>query len=131
MGSDQKKSLSDLELNLLRYLAAQKAMTVREVADGFGEEHGYARTTILTLMERLRKKAYVTRKKLRGVFVYSSGLSQTELMQGVVRSFVSKALGGSVRPLVAYLAEEQELSDVEIAKLRELVAGLDKEGGAK
>ncbi len=131
MGFEQRKSLSDLELNLLRYLAAEKAMTVREVADGFGEDHGYARTTILTLMERLRKKSYVTRRKLGGVFVYSSALSQTELMQGVVRSFVSKALGGSVSPLVAYLAEEQELSDVEIAKLRELVAGLDKEGGAK
>ena len=131
MGFEQRKSLSDLELNLLRYLAAEKAMTVREVADGFGEDHGYARTTILTLMERLRKKGYVTRKKLGGVFVYSSALSQTELMQGVVRSFVSKALGGSVSPLVAYIAEEQELSDVEIAKLRELVAGLDKEGGAK
>ena len=131
MGFEQRKSLSDLELNLLRYLAARQAMTVREVADRFGEDHGYARTTILTLMERLRKKGYVTRKKLRGVFVYSSALSQTELMQGVVRSFVSKALGGSVSPLVAYLAEEQELSDVEIAKLRELVAGLDKDGGAK
>ena len=131
MGSEQRKSLSDLELNLLRYLAAEKAMTVREVAEGFGEEHGYARTTILTLMERLRKKSYVTRKKRGGVFVYSSALTQTELMQGVIRSFVSKALGGSVSPLVAYLAEEQELSDVEIAKLRELVASLDKEGGAK
>ena len=131
MGSEQRKSLSDLELNLLRYLAARQAMTVREVAEGFGEEHGYARTTILTLMERLRKKSYVTRKKLRGIFVYSSALTQAELMRGVIRSFVSKALGGSVSPLVAFLAEEQELSDVEVAKLRELVASLDKEGGAK
>lgn len=131
MENDGRKSLSDLELNLLRYLAAREAMSVREVADGFGEEHGYARTTILTLMERLRKKSYVTRKKLQSVFVYSSALSQTELMQGVIQKFVSKALGGSVSPLVAYLSEEQELSDVEIAKLRKLVADLDKNGRTK
>ncbi|MCH9024198.1 MAG: BlaI/MecI/CopY family transcriptional regulator [candidate division Zixibacteria bacterium] len=107
----------------------QPAMLV--MADGFGEENGYARTTILTLMERLRKKKYVTRKKLDGVFVYASSLSQTELMQNVIGRFVNKALGGSVSPLVAYLSEEQELSDVEIAKLREFVANLDKDGGAK
>ncbi|MCH7904411.1 MAG: BlaI/MecI/CopY family transcriptional regulator [Armatimonadetes bacterium] len=130
MESEHRKSLSELELNLLRYLAARDAMSVREVADGFGADHGYARTTILTVMERLRKKNYVTREKLDGIFLYSSALSQGELMQGVIRKFVSKALGGSVSPLVAYLAEEQELSDVEIAELRKLVDGLD-EGGAR
>ena len=105
-------------------------MSVREVAEGFGAEHGYARTTILTVMERLRTKNYVTREKLDGIFLYSSALSQGELMRGVIQKFVSKALGGSVSPLVAYLAEEQELSDVEIAELRKLVDGLD-EGGAR
>ena len=131
MNSGEKKSLSELELNLLRYLAAREAMSVREVADGFGEEHGYARTTILTVMERLRKKKYVTRKKIGGIFVYTSSLSQAELMQSVIGRFVNKALGGSVTPLVAYLSEEQELSDVEIAKLREFVANLEKDGGTK
>lgn len=104
-------------------------MSVREVADGFGAEHGYARTTILTVMERLRRKGYATRWKVAGIFLYSSALSQKALMQGVIQRFVSKALGGSVSPLVAYLAEEQELSDVEIAELRKLVDGL--EGGER
>ena len=130
MESERRKSLSELELNLLRYLAARQAMSVREVAEGFGADHGYARTTILTVMERLRTKNYVTREKLDGIFLYSSALSQGELMRGVIQKFVSKALGGSVSPLVAYLAEEQELSDVEIAELRKLVDGLD-EGGAR
>ena len=130
MESEHRKSLSELELNLLRYMAARDAMSVREVAEGFGAEHGYARTTILTVMERLRTKNYVTREKLDGIFLYSSALSQGELMRGVIQKFVSKALGGSVSPLVAYLAEEQELSDVEIAELRKLVDGLD-EGGAR
>lgn len=131
MESERRKSLSELELNLLRYLAARQAMSVREVAEGFGADHGYARTTILTVMERLRTKNYVTREKVDGIFLYSSALSQGELMRGVIQKFVSKALGGSVSPLVAYLAEEQELSDVEIAELRKLVDGLDEGGGAK
>lgn len=129
MESERRKSLSELELNLLRYMAGRDAMSVREVADGFGADHGYARTTILTVMERLRKKSYATRQKVDGIFLYSSALSQSELMRGVIRKFVSKALGGSVSPLVAYLAEEQELSDVEIAELRKLVDGL--EGGER
>lgn len=125
MAENSRKSLSELELNLLRNLASSEGMTVREVAEGFGEQNGYARTTILTVMERLRTKGYVTRKKKASVFVYSSALTQSDLMRNVVGGFVSKALGGSVSPLVAYLAEDGDLSDEEIARLRQLVESLE------
>ena len=120
-----KKSLSGLELEILRYLAANGGQTVREVAEGFP---AYARTTVLTVMERLRTKGYAKRSKVGGVYRYSSSLSSAELMRGVVGRFVDRALGGSVGPLVAYLAENPDLTDDEVASLRRLIEGL---GGKK
>ena len=102
-------------------------MSVRDVADGFGAERGYARTTIQTLMERLRAKNYVTRKRLDGGFVYTSRFSQPDLMRSVIGRFVTRALGGSVSPLVAYLVEKGDLSDEEVARLRALVGQLEEE----
>jgi predicted transcriptional regulator len=121
-----RKSLSGLELELLRHLSSEGPKSVREVADGFGAQQGYARTTIQTVMERLRSKGYASRRRVGGVFQYSSALSQSELLRGVVGRFVDRALGGSVAPLVAYLSENPDLSDEEIASLRRMIDSLER-----
>lgn len=127
MASEQKKDLSNLELDLLRHLAASDGMSVREIADGFGAENGYARTTIQTLLERLRAKTYATRKQKGGHYVYRSALTQAELMKRVVSGFVNRALGGSVSPLVSYLVAQSDLSDEEIARLETMIEQLKED----
>ena len=87
------------------------------------------RTTVLNIMERLRKKGYLTRKKADGLFQYSPRVPKTELLRNLVRDFVSKALGGSVSPFVAYLADEASMSKEEIAQLRKVVRELEKPEG--
>jgi predicted transcriptional regulator len=124
----KRKELSDLELEVLRYLAGAGSKTAREAADEFGEANGYARTTVLTLLERLRQKGYLSRSKVEGVFRYQSRVSSDELMRGVVGQFVQRSLGGSVSPLVAFLSQNRRLSDEELAELRCLVDSM--EGGS-
>ncbi len=121
-------SLGDQELTLLRYVTDHAPATVREVADKFGETHGLARTTILTMMERLRKKGYLVRLKDGGSFQYEPVVAKTELMQNLVHDFVQKSLGGSLSPFVAYLTEAKGLSEREMADLRALVGTQDGEG---
>ncbi len=58
-----KEPLGHLELSVLQYVADHPSITVREVAAHFAETSGLARTTLLTVMERLRSKAYLKRKK--------------------------------------------------------------------
>jgi predicted transcriptional regulator len=128
MAASTKKNLSDLELELLRFLAVSGPKSARAAAEEFGEPNGYARTTVMTLLERLRQKGYLDRSKVAGVYVHSSKLTPGELMRNVVGRFVQRALGGSVSPLVAFLAENPKLTDAEIAELRRLV---DELGGSK
>jgi predicted transcriptional regulator len=112
---------SPAEWELLQFILENHPITVREVTASFAATHEYARTTVLTMMERLREKGYLARRKVGGVNQYSPSEPKPDLMRGLVRDFVQKALGGSVTPFVAYLGKETRLSPEELRALKELV----------
>jgi predicted transcriptional regulator len=118
------RSIGDQELALLRHVAELGPVTVGQAAEGFGAARGLARSTVLTMMERLRAKGYLDRRRSGGVYRYSSRASSGELLRGAVESFVERTLGGSVSPFVSYLVEGAEVSDEELAELERLVAKL-------
>ena len=122
-------TLGDQELALLRFVAAEGPISVGEAVERFGAPRGLARSTVLTVMERLRKKKRLTRRRAGGVYLYQSREGMEALLSGVVRSFVETALEGSVSPFVAYLSEPGRMSESEIRDLERLVKKLrSKEG---
>jgi predicted transcriptional regulator len=121
--------IGDQELAVLQFVTDHGTpVTVREVTQEWGEQRDppLARTTILTMMERLRKKNFLVRAKSPdgSTFQYSPSLEKSVLMRGLVQDFVDKTLGGSVSPFVAYLADAKDLSHTEIEELRRLVDNL-------
>ena len=123
----RNKTIGDQELALLQYIAEQGDASVGEVAAAFGESRGLARSTVLTMMERLRAKAYLPRKQVGGgvgVFRYSTTARQDDVVRNAVGSFVEKTLQGSVSPFVAWMSQRTEVSDNELAELEALVATL-------
>ena len=119
-----RKTIGDQELALLQYIDEAGTPSVGEVAVGFGEPRGLARSTVLTMMERLRGKAYLQRRQVEGVYRYSATGEQDSVVQGAVASFVEKTLQGSVSPFVAFMSQKAEVSDSELAELEALVAQL-------
>lgn len=120
--------LGEKELEVLWFVTDRAPVTVRAVAQEWGEPHGLARTTILTVMERLRKKNFLIRSKAEdeNTFQYAPAVEKAELMRSLVQDFVEKTLGGSVSPFVAYLADTGSLSEREMTELRRLVAEMDR-----
>lgn len=122
-------TLGDQELEVLRFIAQRAPVTVREVADEWGTPRGRARTTILTMMERLRKKGYLARSGAdgEGSYRYSPVVAPQAVLHNLVRDFVQKTLGGSLSPFVAYLADTPDgLSETEVAELKKLVSDMEK-----
>jgi predicted transcriptional regulator len=119
-------TLGDQELAILRFVAAHAPATAGEVSTGYGEPNGLARSTIETVLERLRKKGFLTRERLDGVFRYGPTVAQSELLGGLVGQFVERTLNGSLLPFVTYFSHQNRLSESELIELERLVAKLEK-----
>lgn len=113
-----REPLGQVQLQVLKFITEHYPIRVADVADHFD---GKARTTILTVMEKLRKKGYLTRKKRDGVFHYSPRLSSNDVLADVVHRFVEQSLGGSVSPFITYLADKAAISESELDELKQLV----------
>lgn len=120
-----RKTIGRAESKILAYIAEHPGVSVRQVADRFRSGEGLARTTVLTVMERLRKKGYLIRQSVEGVYRYSPSEPKRDLFQGLVRDFVEQSLGGSLTPFLAYLADSDDLSDDELDDLKQLIQSLE------
>jgi predicted transcriptional regulator len=118
-------TIGEQELTLLRYIADRGTATVGEAVDEFGTSRGLARSTVLTMMERLRRKGYLSRRMTQGVYRYRALSSSADLLKDAVGRFVERHLEGSVSPFLAYLSDSSELSDGEKQELERIVARLD------
>lgn len=120
-------SLGEQEMHILKYVDAQGPISVRKVAEHFEHSHQLARTTVLTVMERLRKKGFLSRSQVEGVYQYTAKVEAGDIVSNKVSEFIEKTLGGSLSPLLSYFASSEKLSAQELAQLKELAAKLDQE----
>src|SRR5688572_12079882 len=127
MALREPSKIGRAELEILHYVQDHHPASVREVADYFAERKGHVRTTILNVMERLRKKGFLTRKKSDGIFRYFPRVSKAELSRRLIGDFINRTLGGSISPFMAYLAGEGKISEEDFRELKRLVRELDQQ----
>ncbi len=104
----RKPSLGEQELELLRFVTAHAPVSLAQVSEQFGATRGLARTTIHTVLERLRQKGHLTREKRDGIFHYLPCRPQGEVLTDLMTNFFQRTLGGSCKPFVTYLAERSQ-----------------------
>lgn len=109
------------EFEILRYLAEHDGLTVREIFEGFASNRGLTRGTVVKTMDRLLKKGLVERELVDGSFSYTAKQTSEEMVKMQVASFIQDRLGGSLKPIVAYLAEGEGFDPRELEELKRLV----------
>ena len=123
----RSRSIGDQELALLRFISERPEATVAEAVEGFGQPRGLARSTVLTMMDRLRRKGHLARRAVDGVYRYVPRTQHSTAVRQAIASFVDRTLGGSISPFVTYLAEREDVSDAELAELETLLTTLQRE----
>ena len=121
------KSIGDQELALLRFVNESGQATVAEAVQGFGQPRGLARSTVLTMMERLRVKGHLSRRRINDVYHYAPRTAHGVAVRHAITNFIDRTLGGSIAPFVAYLAEHETVSDEELAELEAVLQKLQRE----
>lgn len=118
--------ISDAEHAVMEVLWKRAPMTATEVAEQVVQEKDWSLQTVKTLLSRLAAKAVVGTERDGRRFLYSPLVERDDYLTGVSRNFVDRLFGGKVMPLVAHLAEADELSADDIREIEELLRELKK-----
>ena len=118
--------LGNSELDVLKFIQDAGEVSVRTVSVEYGEPKGLARTTIHTMMERLRKKGLLQREASESGFMYKAKFGTERTLNDSIEAFVAKTLSGSIAPIAAYFAHAKNLKPEEIELLRSVIDEMDK-----
>ena len=118
----QKSSrLTVLELEVMHVVWELERGTVRQVYEVFLERRQIAYTTVMTMMNILEEKGYLTRSKEGRAFVYAPVRPKGEVISSMVDDFVTRVFDGSARPLLAGLVKDKRLSKRDLEEIARLI----------
>jgi predicted transcriptional regulator len=93
--------LGELETTVMELLWKHPGQTVTEVERSLLRSREIAHTTVLTTLDRLHRKGYLTRAKRGKAFVYSPRLSRDEFERGMAEEVLGTLLGHFSTPALS------------------------------
>lgn len=127
----QDKKPSDLELQILSLLWQQGPMTVRQVLDTLPDKRSRAYTTVLSVMQVMEKKGFLSRTQEGTAHLYSPKLSRTKVLGEHMRKIVSHVFAGSRAAAIQQLLSDSPLSENELTEIESLIKHHKKKSTAK
>lgn len=120
---------TDSELVILQVLWATGPHTVRQVNEKLNEKStkaiGY--TTTLKLMQLMAEKGLVSRDTSSRTHIYAAALPEEKAKGSLLQRFVDNTFGGSASALVLRALGQGKASPEELAKIKALIADLEKD----
>ncbi len=114
--------LTELESKVMRVLwHLGGSATVNAVLEAWEETPAPGYTTVLKVLQILEKKRAVRHRRKGRAYVYVSRLSRDESVRGLFHKLTTEFFGGSRLALACSLIEEGQLTEDELAELRELI----------
>jgi len=119
----RSKTLTGQELEIMKIVWERRAATVRDVYEALRTRRKVAYTTVMTMMQILEHKGYLSRKQVERAYVYRPAQPQKRVIRAMVRDFVDRVFNGSAEPLLVHLIEDRRLTPDEIEEIRRLIGG--------
>lgn len=124
---EEKQSLKPLtraESELMNLLWNQpRGMVINDIVSLYPEPHP-ARTTVATFLKILEAKGYVEHRRIDGTgrtFVYSPLLTRERYVTQVLRDVKDTIFGSSVKKMLSFFVQSEEISDGELREILEMV----------
>ncbi|MCL4344200.1 MAG: BlaI/MecI/CopY family transcriptional regulator [Nitrososphaerota archaeon] len=117
----KKKGIGPLELKVLSAVSELENGNIRDIYAKLSSEEDVALTTVATVLDRLYRKGLLSRKLVsdgRPSYIYS--ISGNAFEDNIMLTDFIKAFK---RPLMAYFASNTTMSEEEIKKLLNKLAG--------
>ena len=118
-----------LELSILRVLWESGPRSVRDIQTILNESKPTGYTTVLKMVQIMTEKGLVERDETVRPQIYRARYSQDRTQKQLLRDFIQRAYGGSVKALVMHALATRRSSAKDLEAIEKL---LDRvEGGGK
>jgi len=114
-------TLSEGQLEIMQVIWEKGEITVSEVWETLAARRDVARNTILTLMDRLEKKGWLSRHADGQTHRYIAAVSRQSTLGDVVHRLVETAFAGSADSMMLALLEGRGVSEAEAARIRAMI----------
>jgi BlaI family penicillinase repressor len=114
------------ELAILRVLWERGPLSVREVQRTLNASKTTGYTTVLKLMQIMTEKGLLDRDDSVRPQLYSARQKQSQTQKHLLRDFIDRAYGGSVRALVMHALSTKKPSAKDLEELEALLDRFEK-----
>ena len=113
--------LGELETVVMELLWRERELTVNQVEGRLRQRRQIAHTTVLTTLDRMHRKGYLTREKSGKAFVYAPRYSREEFERGLAQEVLGALLGGLGEPVLSTFVELVGEDEAKLERLEELI----------
>ena len=118
--------ISEAEQAVMEALWADSPLTAAEVCEAVCTDRDWSLATVKTLLARLVQKAAVATEPDGRRFLYTPLLERTDYVIDESQRLVDRLFGGRAAPLFAHLAENEVLTEDDLAEIEALLRELRK-----
>lgn len=116
--------ISDAEHVVMEVLWDAAPLTAQEVAERVDSSRGWSVNTVKTLLGRLLGKSAIAHQEDGRRYLYRPLVARDDYVAGESRRLIDRLFGGKLTPLVAHLAERDELTATDVAEIEALLRAL-------
>jgi BlaI family transcriptional regulator, penicillinase repressor len=116
--------ISDAEQAVMEVLWDEAPLSAQEVVERVDPARGWSANTVKTLLGRLLAKAAIAHEEQGRRYLYRPLVERGDYAAGESKKLIDRLFGGKLTPLVAHLAERDELSAQDLAEIEALLKAL-------
>jgi BlaI family penicillinase repressor len=113
--------ISESEWLVMKEIWSQNPITANDVVAALSDTTTWNPKTIKTLLTRLVKKGAVGFKTGGREYHYYPLVEESVLVKEESRSFLKRVFGGTIKPMIATLVENEDLSAEDIEELKRIL----------
>jgi predicted transcriptional regulator len=120
-----KITLAERESELMQVLWEHGPSTVAEVQVRLKDELAY--TTVLTMLQKLEKKGYVSHEEEGRSHRFTAAISREAAQRSALRDLAARLFKGSAGLLLTQVVQDENLSKEDLQRIRRLLAERKRE----
>ena len=123
--------LGELESAVMETLWAQSQQTVNAVEERLRNKREIAHTTVLTTLDRMYRKGYLTREKQAKAFVYAPRYTRDEFERMLAQEVLGALIGHFTEPALSTFVDLVSDEPGALDQLEEKIRAKRREGSEK